>query len=89
MHLLLLLPTLLIATPTLVFHGLGDSCLNPGMKAFTKHLNKELDTPAHCIESGSFLISMFFRSFEQQSKKACEKVQKDFKGQDVNVVGLS
>ena len=72
--------------PVAVFHGLGDNCSNPGMKSFTEKIGKELNTVAHCFESGAG----FLESFEKQCEQACSGIQNNPSFQEeFSVIGLS
>ena len=72
--------------PVAVFHGLGDSCFNPGMASFTKKLGEKIKNKSLCFNSGTG----FLTSILDQSKKACEEIKKHeyFQG-NFSVLGLS
>lgn len=76
--------------PIAVFHGLGDSCINPGMKEFTNELGKETDSISQCFESGGSILD-FITSFKSQAEKACNNLKSNanFQGKSISVVGLS
>ncbi|CAD8046785.1 unnamed protein product [Paramecium sonneborni] len=69
--------------PTILFHGLGDSCQYSSLKPFFSGIN------ANCIEIGSGPSSSILLGFLDQAKDACKKVQEKYTGQTINVVGLS
>ncbi|CAD8138330.1 unnamed protein product [Paramecium pentaurelia] len=69
--------------PTVLFHGLGDSCSWSLLKSFFSEINAE------CIEIGSGPSSSILLGFLDQAKDACIKVQEKYAGQTINVVGLS
>jgi len=79
-----------LQTPTAVFHGLGDQCINPGMHSFTKEIGRKTGAYSKCIEVGIGAITSVLENFEKQAEKACEKLKshKEFEG-EFNVVGLS
>jgi hypothetical protein len=52
-------------TPTAVFHGLGDQCLNPGMHDFTREIAQKTDAYAHCVEVAQGSFSSFFLNFKK------------------------
>ena len=39
--------------PTVIAHGMGDSCFNSGMKKFTSHISTLTSSFAKCIPTGS------------------------------------
>lgn len=78
--------------PVLIFHGLGDMCINPGMSRITKEIGDTLGTTAACIEIGNGALTSFFEEFEQQAEAACKSVQNDDRFKDleeISVMGLS
>mgnify|MGYP007045512302 CR=1 FL=1 len=80
------------AVPTAVFHGLGDACIYPGMRSFTKELATGTDDFAKCVEVGNGSLTSFFKNFETQAELGCQNLLKvdEFKNADeINVVGLS
>eukprot|EP00941_MAST-03F_sp_MAST-3F-sp1_P005517 g5517.t1 len=44
------------AIPTVVAHGMGDSCFNPGMKEITNDIGKHLGSYAVCVPTGDSQI---------------------------------
>ena len=78
------------AYPVALFHGIGDSCSNRGMKNLSKFFSDELGgVYVKCIESAGG-ISDWFTAFISQARKACEAIKNDpnFKG-EFSVVGIS
>ena len=79
MLLFLALPILTLSSyPILLFHGMGDACVMPGMKGIKKTFDKT--APTTCIESAAFGLSIGLKSFTSQCTDACDKVKKDFYG---------
>lgn len=80
------------AVPTAVFHGLGDACIYPGMRSFTKELGTGTGDFAKCVEVGNGSLTSFFKNFETQAELGCKNLLAvdEFKNADeINVVGLS
>lgn len=80
------------AIPTAVFHGLGDACIYPGMKSFTKDIAKETGDYAKCLEVGNGSITSMTDNFMDQAEKACNKLLADdnfANAEEFNVMGLS
>ena len=77
-------------TPTAVFHGLGDQCINPGMHNFAKEIADKTGAYAHCVEVGNGSETSFFGNFRKQGQMACDAIlaNENFQG-EFNVVGLS
>lgn len=77
--------------PTVIFHGFGDACGNPGMKSFTKEIQDQTGAHAECIEIGNGAMSSIFENFEKQAEQACTKVKANpnFANTNFNVMGLS
>lgn len=81
------------AVPIAVFHGLGDNCMNPGMKNFTKEIGQKTGNAySKCIKIGAAggTIDSIFMNFEKQAEEGCKRINEDpnFQG-EFNVVGLS
>jgi len=76
--------------PTVVFHGLGDACINPGMIGFMNKIGKGTQGVVKCIEVGMPSFGEVFNNFETIAEISCKKVAEDstFSG-EFNVVGLS
>ena len=53
------------ALPTVIFHGFGDQCSNPGMTDFTKEIGQQTGAYAECIEIGDGASSSIFENFEK------------------------
>ena len=66
-----------IATPTAIFHGMGDACIYPGMRHFTKEIKEQTGDYAACIEVGNGSLTSLFDNFENQAEMACAKLQAD------------
>lgn len=77
-------------TPTAIFHGFGDQCINPGMKDFAKDIAEQTDAYAICVEVGNGAETSFFTNFHKQGEMACEAINSNpnFQG-EFNVLGLS
>ena len=76
--------------PVAIFHGIGDSCIFPGMSRITNFFSNQLGgVYATCIETGGGPLD-WFTSFNSQADKACEKIKADenFQG-EFSVVGIS
>lgn len=76
--------------PTVVFHGMGDACINPGMMAFENMIREGTLGEVRCIEVGAPSIGEVFNNFETVAEKSCSQVANEpiFKG-EFNAVGLS
>ncbi len=61
-------------TPTAIFHGLGDQCINPGMHNFAMEIAEKTGAYAHCVEVGNGAETSFFGNFQHQADMACEKI---------------
>ena len=79
------------AIPTAVFHGMGDACIYPGMKHFTKEIADGTGDYAACLEVGNGTITSLHENFMTQAEKACDKLLADenFAVDEINVLGLS
>merc|ERR1719464_2083566 len=80
------------AVPTAIFHGLGDSCLYPGMHSFSKKIASDTKDYAKCLEVGNGSITSMTDNFMDQAEKACTKLQADetfANADEINVMGLS
>ena len=80
-----------IALPTVIFHGFGDACENPGMANFTKEIGEGTGAYATCIEIGNGASTSIWENFETQAEEACSKVLADphFNDGPFNAMGLS
>ena len=88
---LLVLGMMAEPVPIAVFHGMGDSCLYPGMAKFTKTLGKLVGVYSKCIEVGMFAsVGSITTDFEKQGQEVCNKIalNKNFKN-GFSVIGLS
>lgn len=52
------------AIPTAIFHGLGDACIYPGMKSFTKQIGEGTGDFAKCVEVGNGSLTSIFKNME-------------------------
>lgn len=79
-----------LATPTAVFHGLGDACIFPGPIQLDKEIQKGTGAYATCIEVGLPSLGELFNNLEHVAEKSCQKLLENehFQG-DFNVVGVS
>lgn len=80
------------ATPTAIFHGLGDACIYPGMHSFSKDIATQTGDYAKCLEVGNGSITSMTENFMNQADKACEKLLADdtfANADEINVLGLS
>jgi len=50
-------------TPTAIFHGLGDQCINPGMHNFAMEVADKTGAYAHCVEVGNGSETSLFGNF--------------------------
>ncbi len=50
-------------TPTAIFHGLGDQCINPGMHNFAMEVAEKTGAYAHCVEVGAGAATSIFGNF--------------------------
>lgn len=80
----------LTGTPTVMFHGMGDACINPGIGQIDKIISKGTGGYVKCIEVGLPSIGEVVNNFETVAEKSCKKVAADkhFAG-EFNVMGLS
>jgi hypothetical protein len=65
---LLLISVLVVSTisiPIAVFHGVGDLCLNPGMKKFTQELGEGATSYSKCIEIGNGSATSWLMDFKE------------------------
>lgn len=78
------------ANPIALFHGLGDSCLFPGVNSLARKLTAGTGAYAACVESGSFIFS-WFTTMEYQSEYACNALKSDpnFANKTIDIIGLS
>lgn len=52
-------------TPTAIFHGLGDQCINPGMHNMAKEVADGTGAYAHCIKVDLGSWSSIFENFKK------------------------
>jgi len=82
------------ALPTVVGHGMGDSCFNPGMQSITRAIGKRTGSYARCIPTaGNFLtdtIDGFLKNMDDSIDYWAEKIKADEKLKDgFNCIGFS
>lgn len=77
-------------TPTAIFHGLEDQCINPGMHNFAREVSEKTGAYAKCVEVGNGAETSLFGNFRHQAEMACEAIlaNPEFDG-EFNVMGLS
>jgi len=80
--------------PTVVGHGMGDSCFNRGMKSITKGIANKTGTYATCIPTGgnvlSDTINGFLKTMDNSIDYWNEKIQADPKlANGFNCIGFS
>jgi len=65
--------------PTVVFHGIGDTCANPGDIQFTDMISKGTGAYALCVVIGKGDQSMtsWFENLNTQVESACKTIQTD------------
>jgi palmitoyl-protein thioesterase len=67
--------------PTVVGHGMGDSCFNRGMKSITKGISNKTGTYATCIPTGgnvlSDTINGFLKTMDSSIDLWAEKIRAD------------
>ncbi len=76
--------------PIAIFHGIGDSCSNPGMERISQFFSDNLSgVYVKCIESAGGPAD-FSTSFMSQAKTACEAIKNDpHFTNNFSVIGLS
>merc|ERR1712232_1386533 len=80
--------------PTVLGHGMGDSCFEPGFSSVTKAIAKRTNTYAKCIPTGGNILSDTINGFLMNMDKSvdvfAEKIQADpkLKG-GFNAIGFS
>lgn len=52
-------------TPTAIFHGLGDQCINPGMHNLAREIGQKTGAYAHCVEVDQGAASSYFENFKK------------------------
>lgn len=89
--LLLLLLSLSTALPNVIFHGMGDQCVNPGMTQFTDYIKTKTGDYTTCVIIGkNEAVTSLTDPMQDQSDEACQKILSDPNLQgDFNVMGLS
>ena len=74
------------SVPTVVFHGFGDACENPGMQHFTQNIADGTGAVAKCFGAPAQVTG----SFEKYAEESCAEIAADptFAG-EFNTLGLS
>ncbi|EGR34056.1 protein kinase domain protein, partial [Ichthyophthirius multifiliis] len=75
-----------------LFHGMGDQCINPGLRSFTQQIQTQLpNTYVKCIEIAYGASSSILMSFDKQLTEACNLIKSDqkFQNQTISTLGLS
>lgn len=83
-----------VALPTVVAHGMGDSCFNSGMIHFTSHISTLTSTYAQCIPTGSTqhtdTMNGFFLNMDASVDIFASQIQSIPQFKDgFNAIGLS
>jgi len=82
------------ALPTVVAHGMGDSCWEPGMASITKGIGKKTGSYATCVPTGSNIITDTINGFLLNMDKSLDvfaaKIRADSKlAGGFNAIGFS
>jgi palmitoyl-protein thioesterase len=82
------------ALPTVVGHGMGDSCFNPGMQSITRRIGKTTGSYARCIPTaGNILtdtIDGFLKNMDDSIDYWADKIKNDPKlANGFNCIGFS
>jgi len=77
--------------PTVVLHGITDSCKNMAHVTSTICDALPSTTPCKCVEIGGGYWASIFEKMDWQVATACRKIKNDpdFAGQEINVLGFS
>lgn len=83
-----------VGLPTVVAHGMGDSCFNSGMIHFTSHISTLTSTYAQCIPTGSTqhtdTMNGFFLNMDASVDIFASQIQSIPQFKDgFNAIGLS
>jgi len=82
------------ALPSVLTHGMGDSCFNPGMKSITKAVGKHTNSYSVCVPTGNNIIMDIINGFLMNMDKSvdvfAEKVRNDTELKNgFNAIGFS
>lgn len=81
------------ALPSVVAHGMGDSCFNPGMKSITQQVAASLGTYATCVPTGNALTDTtngFLMTMERNVDLFAHNIRQDPRlNAGFNCVGFS
>merc|ERR1712072_621107 len=80
--------------PTVVAHGMGDSCFNPGMKSITQAIGQKTGAYSVCVPTGNNdimdTINGFLKSMDDSIDVFAKKIQADPKlANGFNAAGFS
>jgi len=80
--------------PTVVAHGMGDTCFNPGMKSITKGIGQKAGSYSTCIGTGNNMVTDvvngFLKNMDASVDFFADKIRSDPKLKDgFNCVGFS
>lgn len=82
------------SVPTVVAHGMGDSCFNPGMKQITEDIGTHMGSYSVCIPTGNSqimdTINGFLMTMDKSIDVFAQKIKADPKlANGFNALGLS
>eukprot|EP00658_Telonema_sp_P-2_P022788 TRINITY_DN19117_c0_g2_i1.p1 TRINITY_DN19117_c0_g2~~TRINITY_DN19117_c0_g2_i1.p1 ORF type:complete len:357 (+),score=118.42 TRINITY_DN19117_c0_g2_i1:190-1260(+) len=89
-----LVPTPTNGIPTVVAHGMGDSCFNPGMKSITEAIGTKTGAYSVCVPTGATqildTINGFLKNMDDSIDLFAKKIQADPKlANGFNAAGFS